>query len=73
MTAILERAYEKAKALSTNRQDEVGEILLSLIEQDTSDVRLSPSQQDDVRRRLESPELLVPEREMKAFFKKLKG
>jgi len=73
MTAILERAYEKAKTLATNRQDEVGEILLSLVEQDTSDLRLSPDQQEEVRRRLTNQEPLVPQLEMKAFFRKFTG
>lgn len=73
MTKILERAYEKAKALSNNRQDEVGEILLSLVEQDASDLRLSPEQQREVRRRLASPTPLVPEQEMKALFRKFAG
>ncbi len=73
MSKTLERAYEKAKTLSTNRQDEVGEILLSLVEQDTSDLRLSPEQQDEVHRRLANPEPLVPEHEMKAFFRKFAG
>ena len=73
MTAILERAYEKAKTLAANRQDEVGEILLSLVEQDTSDLRLSPDQQEEVRRRLTNQEPLVPQLEMKAFFRKFTG
>ncbi|MBC8036290.1 MAG: hypothetical protein H7X89_03640 [Rhizobiales bacterium] len=73
MTKILERAYEKAKALSANRQDEVGEILLSLVEQDAIDLHLSPEQQDEVRRRLANPTPLVPEHEMKALFRKFAG
>ncbi len=73
MTKILERAFEKAKALPTTRQDEVGEILLSLVEQDASDLRLSPAQQDEVRRRLANPRPLVPEHEMKALFRKFAG
>lgn len=73
MTKILEQAIQKAKALSTDRQDEVGEILLSLVEQDVSELRLSPAQQDEVRRRLANPSPLVPEHEMKAFFRKFAG
>ena len=73
MTKILDRAYQKAKALPDDRQDEVGEILLNLVEQDESGLRLSSDQQADVRRRLANPEPLVPEQEMKAFFRKLGG
>ena len=73
MTQILERAYEKAKALSADRQNEVGEILLTLVEQDASDLHLSSTQQDEVRRRLANPEPLDPQQEMKAFFRKFAG
>ncbi len=73
MTKILDRAYEKAKTLSSNRQDEVGEILLTLVEQDAAELRLSPEQQDEVRRRLANPEPLVPEQEMEAFFRQFAG
>ncbi|MDP9137572.1 MAG: hypothetical protein M3N38_05275 [Pseudomonadota bacterium] len=73
MSKLLDRAYEKARTLSNDRQDEVGEILLSIIEQDTSEVRLTPEQQNEVRRRLASPGPVVPENEMKALFRKLSG
>lgn len=73
MTKILERAYEKARALPADRQDEVGEILLNLVEQDESDLRLTSEQEAEVRRRLANPEPLMPEEEMKDFFRKLTG
>ena len=73
MNKILERAYEKAKGLSTERQDEVGEILMTIVEQEESDLRLSAEQEAEVRRRLANPEPLVPQKEMKAFFRNLTG
>lgn len=73
MTKILERAFEKAKGLPPGRQDEVGEMLLTFVEQEASNLHLSPEQQDEVRRRLAHPEPLVPEQEMKAFFRNLVG
>lgn len=73
MTTLLERAIAKAKGLPENRQDEVGEILLALIEQDESSVRLSSAQQAEVRRRLSTPARFVPDQEMQAFFRKLAG
>ena len=73
MTKILEHAFEKAKGLSSDRQDEVGEMLLSLVEQEASNLHLSPEQQEEVRRRLANPEPLVPEHEMKAYFRNLVG
>ena len=73
MTKILERAFERAKTLPSDRQDEVGEILLGLVDQDQSEYRLTPGQEAEVRRRLASPEPLVPAHEMKAFFRNLTG
>jgi hypothetical protein len=73
MTKLLERAIQKAKTLPDHRQDEVGEILMAIVEQDNSSLRLTETQQAEVRRRLANPESLVPELEMNAFFRKLAG
>jgi hypothetical protein len=73
MTKLLERAIQKAKTLPDHRQDEVGEILMAIVEQDNSSLRLTETQQAEVRRRLASPDSLVPELEMEAFFRKLAG
>lgn len=73
MSKILRLAYKKAQTLPNHRQDEIGEILLTIIEQNVSQVRLTPEQEDEVRRRLANPGPTVPEREMQAFFQKLVG
>jgi hypothetical protein len=73
MNSILQNAFEKAKTLPNNRQDEVGQMLLAMMEQDQSELRLSAEQQAEVRRRLAKPTELVPEAEMAAFFRKLVG
>jgi hypothetical protein len=73
MTEILEIAIEKAKVLSSGRQDDVGKMVLAMIEQDSSQLMLSVEQQNEVRRRLEKPIDLVPDDEMNAFFRKLVG
>ena len=73
MTEILEIAIEKAKVLSNLRQDDVGKMVLAMIEQDSSQLVLSAEQQAEVRRRLVAPVDLVPEDEMIAFFRKLAG
>jgi hypothetical protein len=73
MTEILEIAIEKAKVLSSLRQDDVGKMVLAMIEQDNSELALSAEQQNEVRRRLDRPIDLVPEAEMNAFFRKLVG
>jgi hypothetical protein len=73
MTEILEIAIEKAKVLSSGRQDDVGKMVLAMIEQDSSQLTLSAEQQNEVRRRLEKPIDLVPDDEMNTFFRKLVG
>lgn len=73
MTELLQNAFEKAKTLSSNRQDEVGQMLLAMMEQDSSELRLSELQQAEVRRRLALPLDFVPEAEMNAFFRNLAG
>jgi hypothetical protein len=73
MTEILEIAIEKAKVLSSGRQDDVGKMVLAMIEQDSSQLKLSAEQQNEVRRRLEKPIDLVSNDEMNAFFRKLVG
>ena len=71
MTEILEIAIEKAKVLSNRRQDDVGRMVLAMIEQDSSELTLSAEQQKEVRRRLDAPIDLVPDAEMTAFSRKL--
>jgi hypothetical protein len=73
MTKILEIAVEKPKVLSSDRQDDVGKMVLAMIEQDSSELALSAEQQNEVRRRLDRPIDLVPEAEMNALFCKLVG
>jgi hypothetical protein len=71
MTQLLDQAIAKTRTLSSSRQDEVGAILLDIVEQETSGLHLSPAQQAEIRRRLSVQRDLVPEDEMEAFFRKL--
>ena len=73
MNQLLERAFQKAQTLPDQRQNEVGEMLLALVEQDNSTLHLSELQQAEVRRRLALSEASVPIAEMNAFFRKLAG
>ena len=73
MTQLFDQAVARAKALPEQRQNEIGEMLLALMEQEHSSLRLSPKQQAEVRRRLANPDALVPEDEMQEFFRKLVG
>jgi hypothetical protein len=47
MTTILDRAVSKAKTLSKQRQNEIGEMMLAVVEQDTSEHCLSKVQAAD--------------------------
>ena len=73
MTRILEHALEEAKRLPTERQDEFGEMILSVVEQHTSGLRLSLKQVTEVESILAAPIDIVPGSEVTAFFHKLTG
>lgn len=62
--------FQQAQKLPTERQEELGQMLLDATAQDASDVRLSDEQVAEVKRRLAQPSRRVPEAEMEAFFKK---
>jgi hypothetical protein len=59
-----------AKSLPDASQDEIGEMILDVIEQDQSSLRLSPDQQEEVRRRLARPGQPASQQETEAFFDK---
>jgi hypothetical protein len=71
MTSVQQNAFEKAKNVPDHCQDEVGKMLLDLMQQDNSNLRLSEDQQVEVRRRLAKNSDLVSESEMTAFFRNL--
>lgn len=71
MTKILERAIEQAKRLPSDRQDELGEMILTIVEQDASGTQLSPEQVAEVERILAAPQEIVPDHEVRAFFRNL--
>jgi hypothetical protein len=73
MTRILERAVAQAKSLPAERQDELGEMLLAMVEQEDAFVHLTAAQRAEVRKRLASPLEFVPDEEMKAFFSSYAG
>ena len=56
MSKLLERAFKKAKTLPDDRQDQLGAMILDVVEQDQSNVNLNADQQDEVRRRLADPD-----------------
>lgn len=73
MTNLLQRAFDLAKALPDDRQDELGEMLLSVIEQEKSPLRLSQEQIAEIRRRRADPDSLAADHEVDSVFNKLSG
>lgn len=70
MTKLLERAIRQVKALSDDRQNDLSEIILSLIEQDGSDLQLSDEQVSEVGGRIVNPSMPVPYCDVMAYFNK---
>ncbi len=70
MSKILDQAVEKVKTLPDSRQEQIGQWLLDVVEQDQSDVQLTTEQQAEVRRRLDNPESPVSKAEADAYFRK---
>jgi hypothetical protein len=63
MSRLLDQAIARLRALPPARQDELAEVLLSLVEDEACAVRLTPAQAAEVRRRLANPEPPAPEAE----------
>ena len=71
MSRLLDQAVAQVRTLPEERQDELGEVLLSLAEHERGEPRLSPAQVAEVRRRLANPEPSVSEADADAFFARL--
>ncbi len=56
MSKLLERAFKKARALPDDRQDQLGAMILDVVEQDQSNLHLTADQREEVRRRLADPD-----------------
>lgn len=71
MSKLLQKAFDRARTLPESRQDEVAEMVLALVDQEHSDLRLTPEQVDEVRRRLASAESPVSAEDARVFLEKL--
>ena len=69
MKTLLEKALKQVKALPKERQNNYGEFLLTMLQQDTSDLQLSDVQAKEIRYRLTNPEPTFSEFEAREFFK----
>ena len=68
MTERLEEAIAKVRTLPRERQDEAADLLLSLFEECSDSLRLSPHQVAEVERRLRQPPQYATHEEVRAFF-----
>ena len=57
MKTLLDKALKQVKALPEERQNNYGEFLLTMLEQDTSNLQLSDIQVREVEHRLANPEV----------------
>lgn len=60
MKTLFDQAMSRAKTLSVERQDDLGEIILTLVEQDSSELQLNDEQVMEIERRLVNPETPIP-------------
>ena len=68
MTERLEEAIAKLRKLPPDRQDEVADLLLSVVDEEPAVLRLTPQQAAEVERRLSQPSQHVPHEEVRTFF-----
>ena len=68
MKSLLEEAIQQVKALPEERQNDLGEILMTLVEQDVSEFQLNEHQVREVERRLTSTEPMIPFEEIVSHF-----
>lgn len=71
MSKLLEQAVERLRALPDRRQDQIGQWLLDMAEQDESDVYLTSEQVAEGKRRMKRAEPPLSKAEEAAFFRKL--
>ena len=71
MTTTFQKAIEKAKALSADKQDQIGEAILGIVEQENSSIQLSPEQAAEVRSRAADPNpIFATDEQVAAVFAK---
>ncbi len=71
MNKRLDEALARVKALPDEEQGEIAEILFDLLEQDGSDIRLTPEQIAEIERGLADGEPYASDEEVRAVFQRL--
>jgi hypothetical protein len=72
MNKRLDEAITRLKALPDDRQGEIADLLLDVLDQAGDEVALTPEQLAEIERRLESEDVATDE-EVKAFFERMKA
>jgi hypothetical protein len=67
----LDDAIARIRELPEDRQEEAADLLLALVKQDTSELRLSDEQRAEVRRRLSEPPNYATDAEVEELFDRL--
>lgn len=72
MTKALDLAVKKVRKLAPERQNDAAALLLTLVEQEESDYRLTPEQEAQVAKAIEEADAgrFASEDEMRRLFKK---
>ena len=71
MTKLMEKAIRRVKQLSNSRQDEFGQMILDVVEQQDAGAQLTPSQQEEVRRRMtDLNPVIASDAQVEALFRK---
>ena len=68
MTERLEEAIAKVRKLPPDRQDEAAELILSVVEENSNALRLTPQQAAEVELRLEQAPQYAAHEDVRAFF-----
>ena len=69
MSTLLEQAMTRLRQLPPDRQDEIAELILSMLESDHESTVLFADQIAEVERRLAKPDGFVTHEAVRAFFK----
>jgi hypothetical protein len=73
MNQQLQEVLEQVKALPDERQQEVAQVLLAFLDQQNSDLYLSPEQIAEVERRLDDDGPYATDEEVRFVFDRLTG
>jgi hypothetical protein len=72
MNKRLDEAIMRLKALPDDRQHEIADLLIDVLDHEAADVILTPAQMAEIEARLDSNDIATDD-EVKAFFERMKA